>query len=74
MSDCTGLNNIATSAAGPKSAKGDSGEMQEHSLPDQIAADRYLRSTRANRRGRGLGVRFMKIVPPGASGVDRDCR
>jgi hypothetical protein len=35
---------IRTNAEGPKSASGDSGSMQQHSIPDQIAADRYLAS------------------------------
>jgi hypothetical protein len=57
---------IRTSAEGPKSASGDSGSMQQHSIPDQIAADRYLASKKAT-RSRGLGVRLTKVVPPGAA-------
>jgi len=58
-------NNIEESAAGPKRARGDSGEMEQHPLPDQIAADRYLEAKKASRKG--LGIRTTKLVPPGAS-------
>lgn len=56
---------IRTNANGPRAAKGDSGSMEQHSLPDQIAADRYLASKKAA-GGKGLGIRISKIVPPGA--------
>ena len=56
---------IRENAAGPKRAKGDSAEMEQHPLPDQIAADRYLASRSATRR-KGLGVVMKKLVPPGA--------
>ena len=57
-------NTIRENAAGPKRAKGDSGEMEQHSLADQITADRYLNSKKAV--AGGLGVKLTKIVPPGA--------
>jgi hypothetical protein len=57
---------IRTNAEGPRSASGDSGSMQQHSIPDQIAADRYLASKKAARL-KGLGVRLTKVVPPGAA-------
>ncbi len=55
---------IRQNAAGPKRAKGDSAEMEQHSLPDQIAADRYLASKNATKK-KGLGAAFKKLVPPG---------
>ena len=55
---------IRTNAEGPSKASGDSGSMEQHSLPDQIAADRYLESKKAA-RGKGLGIRLKKLVPPG---------
>lgn len=58
-------NTIRENAQGPKRAKGDSAEMEQHPLPDQIAADRYLQSKTASRKG--LGIRTTKLVPPGAS-------
>ena len=57
---------IRTNAEGPRSASGDSGSMQQHSIPDQIAADRYLESKKAA-RAKGLGVRLTRVVPPGAA-------
>ena len=57
---------IRTNAEGPKSASGDAGSMQQHSLPDQIAADRYLESKKAA-RSKGVGIRLTKVVPPGAA-------
>jgi len=55
---------IRQNAVGPKRAKGDSAEMEQHALPDQIAADRYLASKNATKK-KGLGATFKKLVPPG---------
>ena len=38
--------------------------MEQHSLPDQIAADKYLESKKAVRQ-KGLGIGLKKLVPPG---------
>jgi hypothetical protein len=57
--------NIRENAAGPKRAKGDSAEMEQHTLPDQIAADRYLASKKASQT-KGLGIKLKKLSPPGA--------
>ena len=57
---------IKDNAAGPKRAKGDSAEMEQHPLPDQIAADRYLQSKNATKT-KGLGIALKKLVPPGTS-------
>jgi hypothetical protein len=57
-------NTILENAQGPAKASGDSGSMEQHSLPDQIAADRYLESKKAA-RGKGFGIRLKKLVPPG---------
>ena len=56
---------LRENASNPKRARGDSGEMEQHSLTDQIAADRYLNSKKAA-GGKGLGVKVSKMVPPGA--------
>ncbi len=66
---------IEKNALGPQSARGDQtsprlrrasvGEVRQHSLKDQIAADRYL----ASREARGnphKARRFAKLSPPGA--------
>jgi hypothetical protein len=55
---------IRNNAEGPAKASGDSGSMEQHPLPDQIAADRYLESKKAM-RGKGLGIGMKKLVPPG---------
>lgn len=57
---------IEQNALGPKKAQGDAGSVEQHSLPDQIAADRYLASKRAMRT-RGKGLQLIKLVPPGAA-------
>lgn len=56
---------IKTSAQGPKRASGDSGSVEQHALPDQIAADKYLESKKAS-RAQGLGIKIAKISPGGA--------
>ena len=57
---------IKDNAEGPKKAAGDSGSVEQHSLDDQVAADRYLASKKAN-RSKGLAIRRTRVVPPGAS-------
>ena len=57
---------IEQNAQGPKKAHGDAGSVEQHSLPDQIAADRYLASKKAV-RARGKGIVISKLVPPGAA-------
>ncbi|MCC7204400.1 MAG: hypothetical protein IT441_04925 [Phycisphaeraceae bacterium] len=56
---------IAQNAASPRRAKADGVEVEQHPLPDQIAADRYLQSKKAART-KGLGVPLKKLSPPGA--------
>jgi len=64
MPDTTIQDAIRDNAAGPKKAEGDSGSVEQHSLTEQIEADRYLASKDAAKKG--LGVRMTKVVPPGA--------
>ena len=56
---------LRENAAGPKRARGDAGEVEQHALPDQVAVDRYLASKQAA-KAKGLGVRVGQLVPPGA--------
>ena len=56
---------IKDNAAGPKRAKGDSGEFEQHSLPEQIEADRYLNSKAAMKK-RGAGIKITKMAASGA--------
>ena len=58
---------IESNAQAPASASTDGFSAQQHSLPDQIAADQHVAANAAvTRDTRTLGVRFAKIVPPGA--------
>lgn len=57
-------NVIKDNASGPKSASGDAGSVEQHSLPDQIAADKHLQSKQAMAT-KGLGVKLLKISPGG---------
>lgn len=58
---------IRKNASGPKAASGDMGSVTEHSLQDQIAADKYLAGKKAQKAG-GLGVRLFKIAAPSGPG------
>jgi hypothetical protein len=55
---------IRDNAQGPAKAAGDSGSMEQHKLPDQIAADKYLASKQAAKSKR-RGLVLNKFVPPG---------
>ena len=55
----------AAKTLGPKSAAFDGQSAEAHPLPDLIAADRYGRATAAAAAG-GTGIRFLRIIPPGA--------
>ena len=59
-------NSIKTNAEGPAKASGDSGSVEQHKLSEQIAADKYLASKAAT-AGKGLGVRLVKLSPPGTA-------
>ena len=56
---------IRENAQGPAKASGDSGSMEQHKLPDQIAADKYFAS-KAAAKSKSRGLVFNKLVPPGA--------
>ena len=58
-------NAIRDNAQGPAKASGDSGSIEQHKLPDQIAADKYLAS-KAAAKSKRRGLLFNKLVPPGA--------
>lgn len=52
---------LTTSALGPKRVQGDAGEVEQHSIRDLIALDRYERSKQG-----GRGFRMGKFRPGGA--------
>lgn len=56
---------IRRNASGPKSAEVDGQKVEQHSLPDQIEADKYLASKKAM-RSRNSGLKFSKMSHSGA--------
>jgi hypothetical protein len=63
--DKTVENAIRENASGPKSAEIDGQKVEQHSLPDQIAADEYLASKKAV-KSRTSGLKFSKLCHSGA--------
>jgi len=59
-------NTIRENAAGPKRASGDSGSVDQHSLKDQIEADKYLAGKDAASKNPAKAFTRVKIVPPGS--------
>ena len=55
---------IAQNAQGPAKAASDGTSMEQHSLPDQIAADKYLAQKQAG-RDPAKALTRVKIIPPG---------
>ena len=55
---------IRQNAQGPARVQGDAGSVEQHSLADQIAADKYL-SGKAAVKKPTRGLRFNKFIPPG---------
>jgi hypothetical protein len=62
MADLT--DEIEENAAAPKRVAIDGVSVDEHSLPDQIDADRYLKGQTAASKPHA-GLRFVKLIPPG---------
>ena len=56
---------IQQNAQGPARVSGDAGSVEQHKLPDQIEADRYLASKKAA-KSKSRGLVINKLVPPGA--------
>lgn len=57
---------IIDNAQSAKKAKGDNGELEQHSLTEQIEADRYLSNRKAARRG-VHALQITKVIPPGSA-------
>ncbi len=66
MTDNELTESIADNAAAPRKVSGDAGSVEQHSLTDQIKADKYLRSKQAT-TGAGLGIKLHKITPDGTT-------
>lgn len=58
---------IEENAKAPKRVSGDAGSVEQHSLKDQIEADKFLESKKAS-RAKGLGIKLVKLSPPGGAG------
>jgi len=58
-------NVISDNLKNPRCASGDAGSVEQHSLPDQIAADKYLQSKKASCKS-GMGIKLVKLSPDGA--------
>jgi hypothetical protein len=56
---------IKENAQGPAKASGDSGSVEQHPLKDQVEAAKHLASKDAVKQ-KHRGLRFSKLVPPGA--------
>ena len=56
---------IRENASGPRSAEVDGQKVEQHSLPDLIAADEYLASKKAI-KSRTSGLKFSKLSHSGA--------
>ncbi|OHB60901.1 MAG: hypothetical protein A2Y12_10165 [Planctomycetes bacterium GWF2_42_9] len=56
--------NILENANQPAKVTSDGITVEQHSLADQIAADKYLASKTASQR-KGLGIKFAKLSPSG---------
>jgi len=57
---------IRESRQSAKRAKGDNGELEQHSLKEQIEVDRYLCNREAAKAG-PHALRFSRVVPPGSA-------
>lgn len=56
---------IRDNAAGPAKVSGDAGSVEQHKLTEQVEAAKFLASKEAVKK-KGRGLRFSKLVPPGA--------
>lgn len=56
---------IEENAKGPKQVSSDGTSVQQHSIDDQIKADRHLAQQDAAKKPR-RGLRFTKLISPGS--------
>jgi len=55
---------IRDNAQGPTRGTGDAGSVEQHSIDEQIRADRHLAEQTAAKKPR-RGLRFTKLISPG---------
>ena len=58
-------NAIAQNAQGPSMARGDSGEVRQHTLEDQVKAAKFLAANQGLKKNHG-GIRIVKLQAPGS--------
>ena len=58
---------IRQNAQGPESAEADGMKVTQHSLADQIAADKYLAGKAAVSANPAKAFTRVKVVPPGTA-------
>ena len=56
---------IQQNAQGPSMARGDSGEVRQHPMTGQIAADKYLAANEGFKKNHG-GIRMVKLQASGS--------
>lgn len=66
-SSAVGTEAIVEALENPRRVSGDAGSVEGHSLPDLIAADKYL-AAKAAASTRNRGLRFTKLIPDGTVG------
>lgn len=59
---------LEAAASQPAKMSGDAGSVEQRSVSDLIALDKHVASKAAGKRGAPFGMRFGRIVPPGANG------
>lgn len=57
---------LAEALTGPKRVRGDAGEVEQHSLPDLIAARKHLASQAAAGKST-RGLRITRLIPGGTA-------
>jgi hypothetical protein len=57
------IDTIETNAAKPKRVQADGQSVEQHPLPDQIEAARFVNEAAA--KAKGLGIKICKILPGG---------
>lgn len=60
---------ITGNAIAPASATNDGGSATQHPLPDQIAADRYAKSSNAMNGNPANAMRIVKLIPGNAADI-----
>lgn len=63
MAEKTNAEKILENALGPKRARGDSGEMEQHPIADQIEAAKLAAKEESRASTTGFGFRTVQLLP-----------